>query len=81
MTTDAELKSFIQDQTGKALRGVKAFKSFKLLKGDLTKSRCDKVNDLRLQYDTNGEQFVYLVKEQSSRTKHNYYFFKIKKRD
>lgn len=73
MTRDAELKRFIQDQTGKALRGVNAFKSFKLLKGDLTKSRCDKVNDLRLQYDTNGEQFVYLVKEQSSRTKHNYY--------
>jgi len=73
MTTDTKLKRFIQDQTDKALRGVKVFKSFKLLKGDLTKSRCDKVKGFILQYDTNRAQFVHLVSEQSSHAKYNYY--------
>ncbi len=69
MTTEAALKHFIQDQTDKALRGVKAFKSFKLLKGDLTKSRSNTVSSLVLKYNTNNEHFVYLVNEQSSRAK------------
>lgn len=71
MTTDAALKHYIQKQTDNALRGIKPFKSFKLLKGDLIKSRSDTISSWVLQYNTDRDQFVYLVNEHSSRAKNN----------
>ncbi len=69
MTTEASLKHFIQDQTDKALRGVKAFKSFKLHRENLTKSRSNTVSSLVLKYNTDREDFVYLDSEHSSHAK------------